>query len=149
MEKKMKILVALKFIENPDDLLNKALKIGARYNARIYIIHVLQDMPRLSFYSDAYQLWEEFRDKAVKETIRQMNNYIEPLSEQYNDIEPVVDVGDAAQMILEAADRLGVDLIVVGNHSRTGFKHLVHHNVGEKVVRMSKIPVLSFFVGEE
>lgn len=149
MKKSMKILVALKFIENPDDLLHRALEVASRYDSKIYIIHVLQDMPRLSFYSDAYELWEEFRDKAVKETIRRMNDYIEPLSKKYEDIEAIVDVGDASQMIIEESERLNVDLIVVGNHSKSGIKHLVHHNVGEKVVRISKIPVLSFYVGDE
>ena len=149
MEEQMKIVVALKFIEEPDDLLNRALKVANKYNAKIYLLHVLQDMPHLSFYSDSYKYWVEFRDAAVRDTIKQMKKYIETLSFEFDEVEPLVVVGEPVEAILNEADRIDADLIIVGNHALSGFKHLMHHNLGEKIVRLSKRPVLSFYIGEE
>ena len=149
MEEQMKIVVALKFIEGPDDLLNRALKVANKYNAKIYLLHVLQDMPHLSFYSDSYKYWVEFRDAAVRDTIKQMTKYIHTLSCEFDEVEPLVVVGEPVEAILNEADRIDADLIIVGNHALSGLKHLMHHNIGEKIVRLSKRPVLSFYIGEE
>jgi len=149
MKEKMKILVALKLIESADELMERAMKVASRYEARIYLLHVLHDMPHLSFYYDVYQLWEEFRDKAMKETLKQMNVYIEKLSEKFKDVEPLVAVGEPYEAILEEAERLDVDLIIIGNQGHTGIAKMLHNNVSEKVINLSSRPVLSFAIGKK
>ncbi len=142
---KMKILVPLEFTESPDEILKRALSVAEKYEADIYTLHVIEDMPRISFYSDAYQLWEEFRDRAVKETMEEMNTYIKKLSSKFGTIEPIIEVGITCDKILETADRLDIDLIIIGHHVRRGIlKHMVHNNVAEKIVRLSTRPVLTF-----
>ena len=49
----------------------------------------------------------------------------------------------AAQGICEHADKIGADLIVIATHGRTGLKHLLIGSVAERVVRFSKVPVLT------
>ncbi len=146
MEKEMKILVALNFIENADDLLNRALAVANKYDASVYLIHVIPDMPHISFYSDAYKLWEDFRNNAVKETIQQMTKYIDTLSGEFKEVQPIVEVGEPTETIIAVAKKLDADLIIVGAHSVAGIKHWMHHNIGEKVMRLSPIPVLSFSI---
>jgi nucleotide-binding universal stress UspA family protein len=147
MGKKFRILVALDFTERPDDIVQKSILVASRYNAHISLIHVMTDIPRMSFYSDTYELWEEFRDITAKRVLEEMHQYIKRLSDKFKDIEPIVEVGDPAEKIIETADKLAVDLIIVGNHSRKGIERLVHRNVSEKVMRMSKRDVLSFYAG--
>ena len=53
----------------------------------------------------------------------------------------VVDV-DPALVIVEQADEIGADLIVMGSHGRTGFKKLVLGSVAQAVLTQSPIPVL-------
>ncbi|MCP4129482.1 MAG: universal stress protein [bacterium] len=143
---KATILVGLQFIENPKKILEESLKVAKKYQAKIYIMHVIEEMPRASFYYDAYKIWEDFRDKAVKETLGEMNKYIKELSHDFDDIEPIIEVGNPVDKIVEEAEKLEVDLIIVGHHVRTTFQHLLHHNIGEKIMRLSKRPVLSFYI---
>lgn len=141
----MKILVPLEFTESPDEILDRALFVAKKYEAEIFTLHVIEDMPRISFYSDAYQLWEEFRDRAVKETMEEMNSYIKKLSSEFKKIEPIIEVGITCDKILETADKLDIDLILIGHHVRRGvLKHMIHSNVAEKLVRLSTRPILSF-----
>ncbi len=146
MEKKMRILVPLKLIEDADDLMNHAIRVANRYEAKIFLLHVLHDMPHLAFYYDVYQLWEEFRDKALKETMKHMNVYIDKLSKEFKDVEAIVEVGEPCEVILKEADRLDADLIIIGNQGLTGLKHFMHNNVGERVAKNSKRPVLIFSI---
>ncbi len=150
MSDKMKILVGLEFSENPDEILKRALSVAKKYDAKIYTIHVIEAMQRHSFYYDAYQVWEDFRDRAVKETIEKMQEYITKLEIDFDDIEPIIETGNTVDKILEEADKLDVDLIIIGHHVRKGvIQHLIHNNICEKIVRLSTRPVLSFYIDEK
>src|SRR5512135_2136276 len=51
--------------------------------------------------------------------------------------------GDAAEEILDEAERLGCDLIVMGTHGRTGFARFLMGSVAEAVLRKAPCPVLT------
>lgn len=50
--------------------------------------------------------------------------------------------GDPARTILQSADELAVDLVVVGSHGRRGIKRLLAGSVAESVMREARCPVL-------
>jgi nucleotide-binding universal stress UspA family protein len=58
-------------------------------------------------------------------------------------IEPMVRSGHASREILEAADELSADLIVMGTHGHSGFDRLVMGSVTEKILRKAQCGVLS------
>jgi nucleotide-binding universal stress UspA family protein len=49
---------------------------------------------------------------------------------------------DVPTTIIDQAQSLGVDIIVVGTHGRTGLRHLLMGSVAEAIVRQSPVPVL-------
>ena len=51
--------------------------------------------------------------------------------------------GSAAAAILEYADRVGVDMIVMGTHGRSGLDRFLVGSVAERVIRMSDVPVMT------
>jgi nucleotide-binding universal stress UspA family protein len=51
--------------------------------------------------------------------------------------------GNVFLEVLQAAHDLRSDMIVMGTHGRTGLTHLLIGSVAEKVVRKSRIPVLT------
>jgi nucleotide-binding universal stress UspA family protein len=55
----------------------------------------------------------------------------------------VIREGSPRQEILSQAADLGVDLIVMGTHGRTGLAHLLFGSVAEHVVRHARVPVFT------
>lgn len=55
----------------------------------------------------------------------------------------IVVLGVPVDEINRAAEDHRADLIVMGTHGRTGFRHFVAGSVAERVVRSSKVPVLT------
>ncbi len=55
----------------------------------------------------------------------------------------VIRFGKAHEEIVRFAEEHKVDLIVMGTHGRTGLAHLLVGSVTERVVRTSKVPVLT------
>jgi nucleotide-binding universal stress UspA family protein len=57
--------------------------------------------------------------------------------------ETVVVTGEPAISILEVAQERDADLIVMATHGRTGLSHFVLGSVAERVVRESRVPVMT------
>jgi nucleotide-binding universal stress UspA family protein len=55
----------------------------------------------------------------------------------------VVVVGSPVDEINRAIEDQRADLVVMGTHGRSGLRHLVAGSVAERVVRSSKVPVLT------
>jgi nucleotide-binding universal stress UspA family protein len=53
-----------------------------------------------------------------------------------------------AEAIVAAAKEEGCEMIVMGTHGRTGFKHLMLGSVAEQVVRAAPCPVLTVRAAE-
>ncbi|CAN5871520.1 hypothetical protein BH11MYX2_BH11MYX2_08540 [soil metagenome] len=51
-------------------------------------------------------------------------------------------IGHPANEILQIAEELGADLIMIGSHGKTGLERLVLGSVSERVVREAKCPVM-------
>jgi nucleotide-binding universal stress UspA family protein len=58
-------------------------------------------------------------------------------------IERRLDDGVPAEMIVNAAQETGCDLIVMGTHGRTGLRRLLVGSVAEHVLRQAPCPVLT------
>jgi nucleotide-binding universal stress UspA family protein len=52
-------------------------------------------------------------------------------------------IGVPVDEINRAVDQHHIDLIVMGTHGRTGFRHLMAGSVTERVVRSASVPVLT------
>lgn len=55
---------------------------------------------------------------------------------------PVVDVGEAAEKIVDYAERNAIDLIVMSTHGRTGLRRWLMGSVANKVSSVAPCPVL-------
>ncbi len=142
MKKKMLVLAALGLTEDPQRISDELHRLTGGADLSVYCIHVIKSFPRLSYYTDSARLWEDYRDHAVIDTLVGMRQYIRQFTVRYEDVEPLVDAGDPAEMVVRAAEKVKADLIVTGMSKASGFRRMVRRGTAEKIVRFSKIPVL-------
>ncbi|KTG19472.1 universal stress protein [Haloferax profundi] len=57
--------------------------------------------------------------------------------------ETAVRIGVPHREILDYADEVGADLVVMATHGRTGLEHAILGSTTERVVRLSEVPVLT------
>jgi nucleotide-binding universal stress UspA family protein len=57
-------------------------------------------------------------------------------------VTPLLVTGPTVETVLETADRLAADWVVVGRHGRSGLAHLLLGSVSEAIVRRSGRPVV-------
>ncbi|KAB1191997.1 universal stress protein [Haloferax sp. MBLA0076] len=57
--------------------------------------------------------------------------------------ETAVRIGVPHREILDYAEEVGADLVVMATHGRTGLEHAILGSTTERVVRLSEVPVLT------
>ena len=112
-----------------------AQEIAELFNADVVVVNVDDPHSRTSIVPD---------EKSRRETIVKMIQHIlidhDLVSKS---LQIVVRHGSPAVEIVRAAQEMGVDLIVMSTHGRSGLSHILLGSVAEKVVRLSKVPVLT------
>jgi universal stress protein A len=134
-----KILSPIQFNDqNSLDALELARQFAVKNKSEILLLHVIPRgmvKPDLPGYQD---LFADSERKAADELERIATNHLTGCSYQV-----VVRSGNPAETILQAAQELGVDLIVMATHGRRGLTHLVLGSVAERVLREAPCLVLT------
>lgn len=123
MEKYTKILLAVELDPATDDLPGvKAKEIADEFKAELFLLHAIE---HLSSYGAAYGVAagadiEEMLLENAREAMRKVAHKLGvPETHQ------LIKIGPAKSIILEEAEKLGVNLIIVGSHGRHGIRLLL------------------------
>ena len=84
----------------------------------------------------------DHRAAELREEHRTLQRHAEELRERRLDATALLIEGPPVAKILEEANRLGVGMIVIGSHGRSGLARLVLGSVSEGVMRRAACPVL-------
>jgi len=76
-------------------------------------------------------------------------NRVEQLAPANVTVETTVRKGAPSQVIVDEADTVACDLVVMGTHGRGGIDRLLLGSVTERVVRRSPVPVLTVQVEQD
>jgi nucleotide-binding universal stress UspA family protein len=83
------------------------------------------------------------REYAMGSAESRLQDIVDQLGKDGVGASVVVAVGTPVDEINRAVDDHRIELIVMGTHGRTGIRHLIAGSVAERVVRSSKVPVLT------
>lgn len=149
------ILYATDLSPNAAHAFRHAVAVARRFDARIHILHILPEVePAVLNYISTVMGEERLADfelehKAeVMDQIRQRLHRFarEELADRPEDLERIADIeihhGSAVGRILEAADRIEADLVVIGSHGKGRLKYALLGSVAEKVLRKTQRPAL-------
>ncbi len=138
------ILVPLDFSRHSQTALCHAKELAAVYDARLDLLHVVEDWLWLypAFYTDVMNsvgIDPDLEEKAAEE-----------LKQFYHETEgpgPAVDFhvrkGHAAHEIIRFAEEHRSELVVMSTHGLRGLDHFLLGSIAEKVVRRSPAPVFT------
>ncbi len=149
-----KILVTTDLTPNSEFAFKHAVMLGRRNDAKIYLLHVLPqvDSTMRNYISSMLgekqlkELEQNNMEKARKEMEQEIDDFAKKeLANFPEDLARFagteVAVGHPVIKILEVADRLDVDLIVMGTHGKGVLEYALLGSVTEKVLKKSTRPV--------
>jgi nucleotide-binding universal stress UspA family protein len=150
-----KILYATDLSINSAHAFKHAISLARRYNAKITLLHVLPEVDASTMNYVATVMGEEklagleLEHKAeIKDEIRRRLHKFakEELIDHPEDVERIADIevhyGNPVAHILQHADGLQADMIVLGSHGKGALKYAFLGSVAEKVLRKCHRPML-------
>ncbi|KKC45532.1 universal stress protein [Acinetobacter oleivorans] len=137
------ILVPIDGSETSLIAMKEAIKLGKALNSKITVVQVMALDP---FIADAYVKTGQTND-LIERTRTYLLDILEHAKQEFADegitVETKLLEGFVVhEEIIQAAQDLNADLIVMGSHGRTGVRKLVLGSVAQKVLGESHIPVL-------
>ena len=137
-----RILCPTDFSETSDHALQQAAALARWYGARLTVLHVRltvtphPDMPE----GGPVAPWLEADTEALR---ARTTAACQAIIAAGTAVDVAVLRGEPVQLILDMADSLPADLIVMGTHGTSGFRRLLLGSVTEKVLRRATCPVLT------
>lgn len=139
------ILCAVDFSDDSEAALRWAATDAGRDGARLVVLHVVHD-PASSpgSYAKLGDDWVKSMEDAAKEMLA---DFIGAFWERYPELssadrmETMLVTGLPPGRIVEVADRIGADLVVVGSRGRTGMQHVLLGSVAQRVAQIASVPV--------
>jgi nucleotide-binding universal stress UspA family protein len=152
----MKLLAAVDFSKITDGILNQAAQLAKALNAKLWILHVASDETQAIVYevTEYSSLSPEFvglagdvqlaRDLSAEEIKREHTHLLAISSKLRNegiDAQAILVKGDAAKLITEKAEDLGVDMIILGSHGHGLLHKVLLGSVSESVIRHARCSI--------
>lgn len=121
-----------------------AVSMARTHHAKLTAVYVVDPYPYIGV-NEINPMGFQSYMTAAQDQASLAHAHVEQLCKQGEpvefDVRLVEDVG-AASGIVQIAEVLGADLIVLGSHGRSGIARLMLGSVSTKVVAESKVPVL-------
>lgn len=115
----------------------QAIDLAETYGATIHVVHVVDESVRalVAGFGDTAEF--EDRGREAVERVASMARHHDV------DVVTAVESGDPAERIVDYADEVDADLIVLGTHGRSGIERRLIGSVAENVVRQARHPVMT------
>jgi nucleotide-binding universal stress UspA family protein len=142
--KAKRFLVPTDFSPGAAKAAREALALAARFGARIFFLHIIDPTP-LYLYGDNDTLGPSLPIPLLtpEDLEDDWQSFLSTLPLGKIAWEKRTKEGRAANKILEQAEAIEADAIVMGTHGRSGLAHMLLGSVAEEVARAAPCPVLT------
>jgi len=132
-----KILVPFDFSAPSHAAIDKAIEIAGSAS-NVHVLHVLAPFVPLAPEGVPIEWVDE--TKRMQHAVDMLHKELS--EKRYAGVTEEVLVGDAGTVVVDRAESLTADLIVVPSHGRSGLTRMLLGSVAERILRLSKCPVL-------
>lgn len=138
------VLVAVDFSAHSEATLLWAAGAARSFGAPLVVLHVVHDPGSVpGYYKHAKKRKKHLVriEEAAREMMKDFLGRMRSSHPDLGELENRLVVGLPTTRILEVAEEVGAQLIVMGSHGRSGLPHVLLGSKAEKVVQLSQIPV--------
>jgi nucleotide-binding universal stress UspA family protein len=136
------ILAAVDFSPVSDPVVEQATALASAFGAALWLLHVAAPDPDFVGYEPGPQSVRRSVAAELHDTHRRLQEQSAVLRERGIDCTALLVQGSTPETIVREADRLGVDLIVLGSHGHGVLRRALIGSVSEHVLHHASRPML-------
>lgn len=140
-----RILIPTDGSQEIDAVAEHAVGLAEGFDAELHVLSVVDETAYASIPQDAR---DQIRDGLEADGSDATKSVAERAVERGIDVTRELRWGNPPAAILVYGEENDIDLVVMGTHGRTGYERYLLGSVAEKVVRASRRPVMTVYVGD-
>lgn len=137
-----KLLVPIDFSDFNRTVISKAIAHAKLVDGEIYLIHVATLDIGVIVSETGFTYLPELEQTALNEEAEQMKVLKEEIESQGVGCKTIIKQGIPAEIIVEEAKNLGVDLIIIGSLGHNTLYNMFIGSVASEVIKRSTVPLL-------
>ena len=116
------IVVAIDLSDESDTVVERAVSIAENHDAKLHILHVVESLT-LAYGGDIPMDFTDIQEQLQAQARQRLSQFAGRYQIPADNVH--VELGSIEKTILDQADKLDADLIVVGSHTRSGLALLL------------------------
>ena len=138
----MKLLVPVDFSDITNPLLRTVKLVAQKHEAEVHLLHVISPVVYLPYPEtlgvsvidiELIEKMEQEKRKEAQEKLKALVEFLLPVKAESH-----IEIGEAADIILEYEERLNPDIVFLGSHKKGLIEKILVGSTAEKVVRHGK-----------
>ena len=136
------VLTPIDFSDVTDAVIAQTAQLAKAFDAKVWLIHTAVPEPDFVGYEVGPEYIRDSAARHLRDEHRMLGEYQETLRGENVEVTAMLVPGEAIEKILQEADRLEVDWIVMGSHGHGALHNLLAGSVCQGVLHKSACPVL-------
>ena len=149
MKELKNILVAVDFNDAVGEILGYAEGLAQKFGAKVWVVHVAEPEPDFVGYEPGPQYIRDMKAEEFSEEHRNLQSICDTFLGKEIEKEALLIQGSTVETVLEEAEKLKSDLLIVGTHKHSFLHNLLQESVSLELLKKSNIPLLAIPIEEE
>jgi len=142
------IMVAVDFNDSIGELMVYADSLAQKFNSKVWVLHVADPEPDFVGYEPGPQYIRDIKAEEYREEHRNLQEVCKNfLSEEVN-AEALLIQGSTVETVMSEAQKLDIDLLIVGTHKHSFLHNLLQESVSMELIKKAEIPMLTIPIDE-
>ena len=136
------LLVTIEFEAHSNLLLAKAKELAVKFDAKIWLIHIAAPERDFVGYDVGPDYIRDSRAEELRSQHRELQGFAEDLISDGLNAQALLIQGTTTESLLEEAEKLQCDLIIIGHHVRGWVYNLFNKGTDVSLLDKADIPVM-------
>lgn len=142
------IMVAVDFNDSIGELMVYADLLAQKFDSKVWVLHVAEPEPDFIGYEPGPQYIRDIKAEEYREEHRNLQEICKNFVSSTVKAEALLIQGSTVETVMSEAQKLKIDLLIVGTHKHSFLHNLLQENVSMELVKKAEIPMLTIPIEE-
>ena len=142
------IMVAVDFNDSIGELMVYADSLAEKFGSKVWVLHVADPEPDFVGYEPGPQYIRDIKANEYREEHRNLQEICKNFLSEDIEAEALLIQGSTVETVMSEAQKLNIDLLIVGTHKHSFLHNLLQESVSMELIKKAEIPMLTIPIEE-
>lgn len=142
------IMVAVDFNDSLGELMVYADRLAQKFESKVWVLHVADPEPDFVGYEPGPQYIRDLKAEEYREEHRNLQEVCKNFLSEEIKSEALLIQGSTVETVMSEAQKLNIDLLIVGTHKHSFLHNLLQESVSMELIKKAEIPMLTIPIDE-